>query len=230
MKNGIPCNETRFTPKTGRDRITYQFVTDDGITPAGCTIRLGDTDPLTGEKLTDLEFFHAYYRQVDKEIHSTLKCLRPDYTEEQKAWRKEEARRYAASFRKQYGYAPSRDDIRWHLEQKEKQRCCLYYDGLVNEDGDSLMDCIPGFGRRDEDPFGTDLPDEIYALRKLAETLQGRKKDVYEAMLQNLAGGGRRVTNVDLARKWDVSEAQIRQDQKMIVKMIKKSIFPKNQI
>jgi hypothetical protein len=49
-------------------------------------------------------------------------------------------------------------------------------------------------------------------------------------MLQNLAGGSKRVTNVDLARKWGVSEAQIRQDKKMIIKMIKKSIFPKNQI
>lgn len=222
--NGIPCNETRFTPKAGRDRITYQFVSDDGITPASCTIRLGDTDPLTGEKLTDLEFFHAYYRQVDKEIHSTLDCLRPDYTEEQKAWRKEEARRYAADFRKKYGYAPSRDDIFWHLEQKEKQRYCLYYDGLVNEDGDSLTDCIPCFGRRDEDPFGADLPDDIYALRELAATLRGRKKDVYEAMLHNLSGSGRRITNVELARRWGVYENCIRQDQAQIRKMIREKL------
>lgn len=222
--HGIPCNETRFTPKADRDRITYQFVSGDGITPASCTVKLGDTDPLTGEKLTDLEFFHAYYRQVDKEIHNNLGCLRPDYTEEQKAWRKEEARRYIADFRKKYGYAPSRDDILWHLEQEEKNRYCQYYDSLVNEDGDSLTDCIPDFGRRDEDPFGADLPDEIYALRELVETLQGRKKDVYEAMLQNLAGGGIRITNVELARRWGVYENCIRQDQAQIRKMIREKL------
>ena len=221
ITHGIPCNETRFTPKADRDRITYQFVSGDGITPASCTIKLGDTDPLTGEKLTDLEFFHAYYRQVDKEIHSNLDCLRPDYTEEQKAWRKEEARQYTACFRKEYGYAPSRDDILWHLEQEEKNRYCMYYDGLVNEDGDSLADCLPGFGRKDEDPFGTDLPDEICALRELAETLLGRKKDVYEAMLTNLAGGTVRITNVELARRWGVTENCIRQDQKQIRKKIR---------
>lgn len=222
--NGLPCNETHYTPKNERDRITYQFVTDDGNTPASCTIKLGDTDPLTGEKLTDLEFFHAYYRQTDKEIYSNLNCLRPRYTKEEKAWRKEEACRYITGFRKKYGYSPTRDDILWHLAQKEQKRYCLYYDGLVNENGDSLTDYIPDFGRRDEDPFGADLPDDVYALRELAETLQGRKKAVYEAMLQNLAGSGKRITNVELAHRWGVHECRIRQDQEQIRAMIKKKL------
>ena len=49
MKNGIPCNETRFTNGKDRNRIVYQFVADDGVTPSTCTIRIGDKDPLTGE-------------------------------------------------------------------------------------------------------------------------------------------------------------------------------------
>ena len=89
---------------------------------------------------------------------------------------------------------------------------------------DSLTDYIPDFGRRDEDPFGADLPDDVYALRELAETLQGRKKAVYEAMLQNLAGSGKRITNVELAHRWGVHECRIRQDQEQIRAMIKKKL------
>ncbi len=92
-----------------------------------------------------------------------------------------------------------------------------------------MTEYMPEFSCTDEDHFGADLPDDIYALRELAETLRGRKKDVYEAMLDNLACGKKKITNVELARKWCVSESLIRQDQKMIIKMIKKSIDPKYQ-
>ena len=221
-KHGIPCNEFHFTPANERDSITYQFVTDDGNTASSVTIRLGDTDPVTGEKLADLEFFRTYYRMVDKEIHSNLDCLRPEYTEEQKAWRKEEARRYREAFRKEYGYAPSRDDILWHLEQKEKNRYCLYYDGLVNVYGEPLTEYIPDFGRRDEDPFGTDLPDEVCELRELAETFTDRQKEVFDAMLTNSAGGKKRITNTELADERNVCEKAIRKSQENIIRKIRK--------
>ncbi len=103
MKNGIPANETLFTPGAKRNRITYRFVTDDGQTLSRCTVRLGDTDPLTGEEITDVEFFREYYRTVDREIHRTIRGMRPEYTEEQKAWRRQEAKAYATAFEKDYG-------------------------------------------------------------------------------------------------------------------------------
>lgn len=158
---------------------------------------------------------------MDKEIHSNLDCLRPDYTKEQKAWRKIEARRYAADFRQQYGYAPSRDDILWHLEQAEKKRYNLYYDSLVNEDGESLTEYIPDFGKRDEDPFGADLPDDIYALRELADSFSDRQKEIYDAMLTNAAGGKVKITNISIAERWGVDEKMIRKDQAQIIKKIK---------
>ena len=223
MKNGIPCNETRFTPKAERNRITYEFVSDDGITPSSCTVRLGDTDPVTGEKLTDLEFFLDYYRDVDREIHRNLACLRPEYTPEQKRWRRAEAARYRATFEEEHGYSPSRDDILRHLEQPERQRYCLHYDGLMNPDGDSLTEFMPDFGRKDEDPFGTNLSEDVYALRELAATLTGRKRDVYEAMVVNLSGG-KRITNTELAKRWGVYENCIRKDQEQIRRMIRKRL------
>lgn len=71
MKNnhGIPCNEYYHTVKARKDRIEYRFVNTDRNTPSGCTIRLGDTDPITGETVTDVGFFREYHRLADHQIY-----------------------------------------------------------------------------------------------------------------------------------------------------------------
>ncbi len=219
--HGIPANETHYTPKAERDHLTFQFVTDDGNTASSFTVKIGDIDPVTGEKITNLDFFHTYYRHIDSEIYTNLKNMRPEYTDDQKAWRREEARRYAARFREEHGYAPTRDNILWHLEQKEKQRYNLYYDSLTGEDGDSLTDCMPDFGRRDENPFDTDLPEDVFKLKELAGTLTDRQQDVLEAMLTNIAGGKTKITNTALANRWGVCEKMIRKEQAAIIKKIR---------
>ena len=220
--HGNPANETHVTPKAERDRLTFQFVTDDNNTASSFTVRIGDTDPVTGEKITNLDFFHEFYKHIDSEIYSNLKTMRPDYTGSQKAWRREEARKYSEEFREEHGYAPTRDDIRWHLEQQEKRRYNLYYDSLTGEDGDSLTDCMADFGARDACPFGTDLPDDVYRLRELADTFTDRQRDVFEAMLTNISGGKTKITNTALARRWGVCEKMIRKEQAAIIGMIKK--------
>ena len=65
----IPCNDYLHTPKAKKNRIIYRFVTDDGNTPSCCTVRLGDTDPATGEAITDIGFFREYYRLVDHQVY-----------------------------------------------------------------------------------------------------------------------------------------------------------------
>ncbi len=69
MKKGLPCNDYYYTVKARKNRIVYRFVTEDGNTPTTCTVHIGDTDPLTGEPITDLEFFMDYYRLVDHQIY-----------------------------------------------------------------------------------------------------------------------------------------------------------------
>lgn len=69
ITHGIHCNDYLHTPKAFHDRIIYRFVTNDNITPSSCTIRLGDTDPLTGEPITDIRFFQEYYRLVDHQVY-----------------------------------------------------------------------------------------------------------------------------------------------------------------
>lgn len=220
---GIPCNETRFTPKARRDSITYEFVSDDGVTPNRVTLRVGDVDPISGEVITKF-ILNQYYKVVDSEVHKTLDSMRRGYTDYEKARRKEASRAWAAEFREDHGYEPSRDNVRYHLEQNEDNRYNVYYDALVNEDGESITDCISDYGRCDADPFGADLPDDLYALKEVAESLTGRRKAVFEAMIVKASGAGAKISNVKLAKAWGVGETQIRKDQKMIRKMIKKRL------
>ena len=65
----IPCNDYYHIPKAKHDRIVYRFVTDDETTPSTCTIRLGDTDPMTGETIADVCLFTEYYRLMDHQIY-----------------------------------------------------------------------------------------------------------------------------------------------------------------
>ncbi len=69
MKNGIPCNDYYHTLKAKKNRIEFRFVSGDGNTPSACTVKIGDRDPLTGEAITDLDFFTEYYRLVDHQIY-----------------------------------------------------------------------------------------------------------------------------------------------------------------
>ena len=71
--HGIPCNEYYHTVKTRKDRIEFRFVNTDRNTPTKCTVRLGDTDPMTGEIITDVGFFQEYHILADHQIYVNSK-------------------------------------------------------------------------------------------------------------------------------------------------------------
>ena len=221
MKKGIRCNETRFTNGKDREQIRYQFLSEDGVTPSACTVRLGEVDPLTGEPVTDVSFFREYYRVVDHQVHQNLKAARRDYTPAEKLRREREKRVFMESFKERWGYAPSKDDVRYHLEQEEEERYHLSLDVLVNSDtGESTLDRHPEFSM----PFEAEeeLPVELEALREVAASLTGRKAEVYEAMIQRAAGGKERVRFSEIAKKWGVAPKQITKDQERIMEMVRK--------
>ena len=68
-----PCNEYYHTVKAKKDRIEFRFVTNDRNTPSECTVRIGDTDPMTGGKITDITIMHEYYRLADHQIYVNRK-------------------------------------------------------------------------------------------------------------------------------------------------------------
>ncbi len=104
MKKGIRCNETRFTNGEDRDRIKFEFLSDDGVTPSSCTVRLGDIDPVSGQAVTNVTFFREYYRVVDHQVHKNLQAERPDYRPQHKAWRDRERLAFIEAFTKRWGY------------------------------------------------------------------------------------------------------------------------------
>ena len=222
MKKGIRCNEVRFTNKDKRDRIKFQFVSDDGNTPSSCTVCVGDIDPITGEKITDVTFFREYYRVVDHQVRENLKAERRRQTPEEIARKEKEKETYIRMFVKQWGYTPSRDDVLYHLEQMENEG--YHLSAMVFEDdetGENIMDRQSEFCAEMEEEEST----QFQALREVAGELTGRKAEVFEAMLQRAAGGKERLRFSDIARRWGVAPKQITKDQVKIKDMIKKKLF-----
>ena len=221
MKKGIRCNEVRFTNGDKRDRIKFQFVSDDGNTPSSCTVCVGDIDPITGEKITDVTFFREYYRVVDHEVRENLKAERRKQTPEEIARKEKEKEKYIRMFVKQWGYAPSRDDVLYHLEQMENEG--YHLSAMVFEDDETGENTID---RQSE--FCAEMEEEespqLQVLREVAGELTGRKAEVFEAMLQRAAGGKERLRFSDIARKWDVAPKQITKDQERIVEAVRKKL------
>ena len=222
MKKGIRCNETRYINGKDRDRISFEFVSDDGITPASCTVRLGDIDPMTGERITCVTVLQEYHKLVDHEVMKNLLAVRPCYTREQKARRRALMKGFITAFTAEHGYAPSKDTVLWWLEQQEGERWNLSLDLLINdeEDGDDDLDrhdafSVPAFMDREETI-------EEQALREVAESLTGRKAEVYEAMIQRAAGGQVRLRFSEIAKKWGVAPKQITMDQERIMERVRK--------
>ena len=221
MKKGIRCNETRFTNGENRDRITYEFLSDDGNTPSSCTVRLGDADPVTGQAVTDVTFFREYYRIADHQVHKNLQAERREYTPAQKARRKAEREAYTEAFAERWGYAPSRDDVLYHLEQTEEERWNLSLESLTNPvTGESILEYRRDFSIPAE--ADDEATPEMQALREVAASLTGRKAEVYDAMVQRAAGGKERIRFSDIAKKWGVAPKQIAKDREKIMEMVRK--------
>ena len=221
MKKGIRCNETRFTNGKDRDQIRYQFLLDDGVTPSSCTVRLGDTDPVTGEPITNVSFFREYYRLVDHQIHNNLYVEKRDLTRAERAWRDQERNRFIAEFTDRWGYASSRDDVLYHLEQLEEERWNQSLDAFVDpETGESTLEKRLEFSA--PAAMDEDIPPEFQALQEVAASLTGRLAEVYEAMIQRAAGGQERIRFSDIADKWGVNPVQITKDQKRIMERVRR--------
>jgi len=221
MKKGIRCNETRYVNGADRDRIRYEFLSEDGAVPSSCTVFLGDTDPLTGEEITDVTFFREYHRLVDHQVRKNLSAVRRDYSPAEKALRKRRKEEYATAFTAEHGYAPSRSDVLYYLDQSEPERYHLSLDSLVDEEtgGDDLerhaFFSVPSFADAEESV-------QMQALREVAAGLSGRKAEVYEAMIQRAAGGQARLRFSDIAKKWGVAPKQITKDQQRIMDMVRR--------
>ena len=155
-------------------------------------------------------FLREYYRLEDSQVHRNIENSRIPYSKEQKAWREKEKQKFIRDFEQDHGYRPSADDILYHLEQIEPERYNQNLGGIMNNEGEPVDEFGDEFIRYDTDPFGADLPDDICALREIAD-------------------GAGRMTLTDVQHEWNVSYTQIMKDTKKIEKMIRERIQPKYQ-
>ena len=221
MKKGIRCNETHYTNGIDRTRITYEFLSDDGNTPASCTVRLGDLDPISGERITDLSFFKEYYRLVDHEVMRNVQAARPDYTSSEKVRRKKLREAFIEEFTMDHGYAPSMADVLDVMDHQEQERYHLSLDALTDkETGRNNTDRHMAFSV----PFSAEADESVcmQALREVAASLTGRKAEVYQAMIQRAAGSQMRLRFSEIAKRWGVAPKQINKDQQKIMEMVRK--------
>ena len=221
---GIPCNETRHTVKAEKDRIRFRFVTDDGNTPSTCTVGIGDTDPLTGEPITNMTFFKEYYRMEDHDIYSYWKGLRPALTPEEKKQRNEKREKIIAEFEKQYGYRPSESDLHWLTDDFMPDRFAVSIERYRDEEDNPESDRISGLGIPGEDPFSEDETDDVLRLKELAATLDAYMTEIYEWLLVKYAGGKEKLSLKDIADRWGVSRAKAYQDKDEIIRKIRAAI------
>ena len=220
---GIPCNETRHTLKAEKDRICFRFVTEDGNTPSACTVSIGDTDPMTGETITDMTFFTEYHRMADHDIYSWWKSRRPALTAQEKRQRGDRKTALAEDFEAEYGYRPRESDLQWMTDGFRTERTTVSVEQFRDEEGCPEIDRIGGVSIPFEDPFAENEPDEIFRLRALASTLKGEMADLYEWLLVKYAGGKVKLSMQEIADRWGISLSQAYKDKDRLVRMIREA-------
>ena len=210
-KNGIPAHDTRYVAKKNWNVLRYDFVSDDGLVPSSCEIRLGDPDPMTGEPITDMTVFSSYYRLVNQEVRTNLDQIRIEKTKKERRKTNELKARLAADFEKEYGYAPNEDNLRHLAEEVEGSPYILVpIDAIVNEEDDSSgVQDWTAYSVPFDDPYEDDESLEIRAMREVGRSLTGRMKVLFDLMYEKFDAGAEKVKRVDLADELGVSPAAI---------------------
>ena len=229
MKNfgkGIPCNETRHTLKSKRNRIHYHFVTNNGRTPTTCTIGIGDTDPKTGEPITDMTFFKEYYKMQDHDIYSYWKERRIKLTPAEKKRREEKKNEFITDFENRYGYRPSETDLCWMTDDFMPEHYSASIEWYRDQEDKPEANRIQELSIPCEDPFGDDETIDIFQLKEFASGLTGLQADLYEWLLVKYAGGKVKLSMKDIADRWKICLAQAYKEKDELVRMIKDAVKP----
>jgi hypothetical protein len=170
--------------------------------------------------VTNLTYFMEYHRLKDAQVRKNLKAERPEPTEEEIARRNEQKQACVEAFRRRWGYTPSKDDVRYLLEEQEQERWNLSVSVLVNEDGEDHV-CRH---REFSEPAAVEEEEsvEMQALREVAASLTGRLAEVFEVMFSKANGEKGGLKFRDLADKWDVSPKRINAYQEQIKAKVRK--------
>ncbi len=222
MKTGIPCFDyTEIGPK-GQDKITFQFVTGERNIPASAKVTLGDTDPMTGEKVTDVTFFREYHLQRNREIYYNKKAVACQLTGKEKEERQAIRTQIEEEIREKYGYAPDRGTLKWLVNERMPKQYRLEIDSFRDDEGASLTERMPEFADKEAEKDFQAIENEGHTLDDFEETLSPIQRDVFNLLRMQSEGINVRGMGKQLAEKWHVDKSDISKTKQQIGKLLKR--------
>ena len=209
MNKGYPCFEYSEIGPKGQNRIDYRFVAGDDEIASRCRVSLGDTDPLTGERILDVTFFREYHRLRNREVYGNKKAVAAPLSAREKEARRRLQEEIAAGFVRDYGYAPDRGTLKWLLSEQAPREYRLELDSFVSEEGVSWADCVAAFADPSAEEDFREAESDGDPLEAFAETLDGRELELFR-LLQLKAEGCRMHGMIcHLAAKWGMEQYQV---------------------
>lgn len=211
MKNkGFPCFEYSEIGPKGQNRIDFRFVTGDEEIASHVRVSLGDTDPLTGEKIIDVTIFQEYRRMHNQEVYGNKKAVVPPLSAREKEARCELRNRIAAKFRQEFGYMPDKGTLKWLLSEQAPREYRLEIDSFVTEEGDSWADCVAAFADPSaEEAFREAENNGENLLESFAETLDERELEMFRLLQMKADGCDMHGMICHLAAKWGMEQYKV---------------------
>lgn len=222
LSDKLECFDYSETGLKGQNRIAFHFVTDEGAFPSSRTVFLGDTDPMTGERITDLTVFREYHLQRNREIYYNKKAVSVPQSGKKKNARHELRERIAADFVRDYGYAPDSVTLNWLLHEKYPRQYRLEIDSFINENSEYWGDCVAEFADPAAEQAFRAVEEEGHTLDDFEKTLSPFLRDIFRMLRMKSEGINVRGMGNQLAEKWGVGKSDISWMKLRIGKLLKK--------
>lgn len=222
VNKGIPCFEYNEIGPKGQMKIDFRFVSGDGETASSCTVALGDPDPMTGERITDVTFFREYHLLRNREIYYNKKAVAAPWTSREKETRNALRERIASDFEAEHGYAPDKGTLDWLLGEQMPKRYCLQMDSLVNEEGESCVESMMAFSDPSAENAYREVEEEGHTLDDFERTLTPIQQDVFRMLRMKSEGICVHGMGLKLAEKWGVHKSDISKTKLAIGKKLRK--------
>ena len=219
---GIPCFEYSEVGPKGQNRIDYRFVTGDEEIVSNFRVSLGDTDPMSGEKITDLTLFQEYRRMRNQEVYGNKKAIAMPLSAREKEVRRELQVRISAEFKQEFGYEPDNGTLKWLLNEAAPRKYRLEIDSFVTEEGISWADCMAAFADSSaEEDFLEVENDGMDPIEAFAATLDEKELEMFRLLQMKADGCNMHGMICYLARKWGMEQYQVTRMKQRIGRKLK---------
>ena len=222
MKKGISCFDYSEIGPKGQNRINFHFVTDSGEVESSCSVSLGDIDPMTGERITDLTFFREYHLLRNRQIYYNKKAVSAPLSGKEKEIRQALRQKIASDFVREYGYMPDNSTLNWLLHEKYPRQYRLELDSFYNDEGEFWGDCVAEFADPAAEKTFREVEEEGHTLDDFEQTLSPFLQDIFRMLRQESEGINVRGMGKQLAEKWGVDKSYISRMKLKIGKLLQK--------